>query len=78
MAGGVEHSGEHGSGATVHGMRIRRHREVAEEQGISARPKRWPKGAAVAVVAIAGGQEVSALTAMALEATKLKSNGMGR
>ena len=59
-------------------MHIRGHREVAEEQGISARPKRWPKGAAVVVVAMAGGQELSALAATALEATKLNSNGMGR
>ena len=59
-------------------MRIRGHREVAEEQGISARPKRWLEGAAVAVVAMVGGQELSALAAMALEATKLRLNGRGR
>ena len=48
------------------------------EQANTSRPKRWPEGAAVAAVAMAGGQELSALAAMALEATKLKSNGMGR
>ena len=59
-------------------MRIRRHREVAEEQGISTRPKGWPEGKVEAAGAMAGGQELSALTATALEATKLNSNGMGR
>jgi len=59
-------------------MLIRGHWEVAEEQGISARPKRWPKGAAVVVVAMAGGQELSAHAVRALGATKLELNGMGR
>ena len=62
----------------VHGKRIRRHREDSEEQGISARPRRWPEGKAEAAVAMAGGQELSALAATVLEATKLNSNGMER
>jgi len=33
IAGGEEHSGEHGKGATVHGKRIPWHREEAEERG---------------------------------------------
>ena len=59
-------------------MRIRVHREIAEEQGNSPRPRRWPENVVGAVVAMAGGRRLTALVAMALEATKLKLNGMGR
>ena len=46
-------------GATVHVKHIRKHREDAEEQGITARPKRWPEGKAEAAVAMAGDAELS-------------------
>jgi len=49
-----------------------------EEQGITARPKRWPEGKAEAAVAMAGGQELTAHAVRALGATKLELNGMGR
>ena len=39
-------------------MRIRRHREDAEEQRISARPKRWPEGKVEAAAAMADGQKL--------------------
>ena len=66
IAGGEEHSGEHGKGATVHGKRIPWHREEAKERGVMTGPKRWPEGAAVAAVAMAGVQEHSELAATAL------------
>ena len=59
MAGGKEHAGERISRATGHGWRNRKHRGLAGEQGISARPRRWPKERADAAVAMAGEQELT-------------------
>ena len=62
MAGGEVSPVSSVRGATVHGKRIRRHREDVEEQGITARPKRWPEGKAEAAVAMARGQELPGRT----------------
>ena len=55
-----------------------KHREMEGVLANTSRLRRRPEGKAEAAVAMAGGQELSALAAMALEATKLKLNGMGR
>ena len=78
MAGGVEHSGEHGLGATVHCSMNREHREMEGVLANTSRPRRWPEGKAEAAVAMVGIQERSVLATMALEATKLKLNAMWR
>ena len=59
LAGGVEHSGEHGLGATVHGSMNREHREMEGVLTNTSRPRRRPEGKAEAAVAMAGGQELS-------------------
>ena len=59
MAGGKEHAGERISQAMGHGWRNQKHRGLAREQGISARPKQRPEDAAEAAVAMAGGRELS-------------------
>ena len=58
MADGMEHSGEHGTGARGHGSKNRGHRGLAGEQGISARPKRRLEDVAEVAVAMAGEQEL--------------------
>ena len=50
-------AGELGYGPTGHGMHNRGHWEEAGERGVKARPRRWPEGAAVATVAMDGGEE---------------------
>ena len=78
IAGGEEHSGEHGKGATVHGKRIPWHLEEAEEWGVMTGPKRWPEGAAVAAVAMDGGRRFLAQVVKALGAVKQRIENMGR
>ena len=70
MAGGMEHSGEHGTGARVHESMTRSHRMREGEQANTSRPKRWPKGASVAVVAMDGGRRSSAHAVRALGTVK--------
>ena len=43
IAGGMEVTGARGQRPTGHGSEIRRHREKAEEEGNSARAKKWPE-----------------------------------
>ena len=62
MAGGMEHSGEHGSGATVHGSMNREHREMEGVLANTSRLRRRPEGKAEAAVAMAGGQELPGRT----------------
>ena len=78
MAGSVERSGGHGTGARGHESMTRSHRMREGEQANTSRPRKRPEGKAEAAIAMAGGQELSALAAMALEATKLKLNAMWR
>ena len=58
MAGGKEHAGMIGTGATGHGLPIREHRGREEVKATSPRPRTWPEDTADAVVAMAGGAEV--------------------
>ena len=59
MAGGKEHAGVHGSVATGHGSKNRRHWESEGVKGISDRPIRRPEDAAEAAVAMVGGMELT-------------------
>ena len=58
MNGGESSPASSVRGATVHVKHIRKHREDAEEQGITARPKRWPEGKVEAAAAMADGQKL--------------------
>ena len=59
MAGGKEHAGMIGAGATGHGLPIREHRGIAAVHVTSSRPRRRPEERAEAAVAMAGDAEVS-------------------
>ena len=58
IAGGEEHAGVIGTGATGHGSKNRGHREMAGVHAISAVPRRRSEDAVGAVTAMAGGKEL--------------------
>ena len=58
MVGGKELVDERGTRPTGHGLRIQEHRGREGVQATSYRPRRRPKDAAEAVVAMAGDAEV--------------------
>ena len=58
LAGGVEHSGEHGTGARGHESMTRSHRMREGEQANTSRPRKWPEGKAEAAVIMDGEAEI--------------------
>ena len=78
MAGGMELAGVFGSGATVHGLMNREHRERDGKQANSSRPRAQPVVAVGVGAAMAGGESSRAHVKRGLRAMKHANNNTGR